>query len=210
MKLLPTARDLRYLLLALPIIAILVLICFYWIDRPLAIWNSSHFNGGQKGWLSFDRAVILTQMAYCVMLPVFIVYYFLRHRVSECKWLQCIQLLCLTVPTSFFIKGCLQFLLGRVTPRYHGSSVLLFVRNPQLYGFHFLQTGGFPSGHMTMLTATLTAISLYYRAFWAFAVLLILIMAALLLMINYHFLSDASIITIIVIIICSPCSCIIY
>ena len=43
---------------------------------------------------------------------------------------------------------------------------------------------------MTMLTATLTAISLYYRAFWAFAVLLILIMAALLLMINYHFLSD--------------------
>ena len=180
----------RYWIITIPLVTLAVVASFVWLDRPLALWVSHYFHGGHGGWLSFQHAVFATQLAYCAMLPVFIVYYSLRQRVARSCALQCIQLLCLTVPVSFFVKSCLQFLFGRYVPRYRDSNILLFVRNHNLYGFHWLQAGSFPSGHMTMIAAGTTAIALFYRRFWWVAIGFTVIMALLLIGTNYHFLSD--------------------
>lgn len=180
----------RYLLTTLPSIIIATVICYLLIDRPLAMeMNTLPFiqqhNVGTR-----HLAVIVTQLAYLVILGLFILLFICRYRGMISRFVDCLTLLCLSVAISFFSKSVLQYIFGRVVPRYRGSHTLLFVRNPHLYGFHWFSPGSFPSGHMCVFSAALLAISLFYpRARWC-CLLLGLALAALLMIMNYHFLSD--------------------
>ena len=162
----------------------------HWLDQPLALWCQHVLPNSGTGWLTAERAVMLTQLLYCLMLPVFLLYYWFAQTRPQQRITNCLTLLSLSVPISFFTKSCLQFLLGRITPRYSGSHVLLFTRNPNLYGFHWLQPGSFPSGHMAVLVAAGVAIALYYRWFWWVVIPLSTLLGISLLLTNYHFLSD--------------------
>jgi membrane-associated phospholipid phosphatase len=99
-------------------------------------------------------------------------------------------LLSVSVSVAFFIKTSLQFLFGRYAPRYFDSHVLMFVSDPDRYGFHWLHGGGFPSGHMCVFSAALTSVCLYYPAYRWIAGALLAILGGCLIVANYHFLSD--------------------
>ncbi len=173
------------------LVVVLCLIGYYWLDRPTAIamQHLFHFNPRNKSFGQY-AAFLLTQGAYSLMLPLFVIYYIFHCRGCRGRLMSCIALVCLSTAFSFFIKTLLQFLLGRIGPRYADSATLLFVRKSQLYGFHWLQAGSFPSGHMSVMCAGLTAICCYYRRAIPIAVLLSFLMAFLLLAMNTHFVSD--------------------
>jgi membrane-associated phospholipid phosphatase len=56
--------------------------------------------------------------------------------------------------------------------------------------FNPLESGGFPSGHMIIVTAFLTAVWLYYPRFRTSAVVILTILSVALLLTSYHFVSD--------------------
>lgn len=184
------SHPVRYIVFTLPAIVLAVVICFLFLDQPIAIAMSKADLLHHKGILGRSMAVRLTQFCYLLMLVVFAAYFFMRLKGVRGKALECVALISQSVVFAFFIKSTLQYLFGRYVPRYKGSNVLLFQRNHHLYGLHWLQAGSFPSGHMAILTAGAIAVSLFYPKFKWVAFLLMLVMAALLLMLNYHFLSD--------------------
>lgn len=104
--------------------------------------------------------------------------------------MRCISLLAVGAVFGYFVKNQLQFLFGRYLPRYPESGRLLFERSPDLYGFHWWQMGCFPSGHMTIFTAMITSICLIFPKFRWPGALLLLLLAASLILANFHFLSD--------------------
>lgn len=180
----------RYFVFTFPAILIALVICCLFIDRPFAIEMSRLAWLKPSGALGFSMASFLTQVCYGLLVLVFVVYFCLSARGVKCKLLGCIAFVSQSVVFAFFIKSALQFFFGRYVPRYKGSDSLLFVRNQHLYGFHWFQSGCFPSGHMTVLTAAVISIALFYPWFKWIAFALMLVMAALLLLLNYHFLSD--------------------
>ncbi len=172
------------------LILILVTVCFYWVDRPVAIWMSHHFTYDRHGPLDRIHAKALTQLCYFGLIISFLFYYVLRWHKHHTRWMRCLSLLSTSVVFAYFAKTNLQYLFGRYVPRYPDSNSLLFVRRHQLYGFHWFQSGCFPSGHMTVFTAAIVAISLFYPKFRFIGLAILLILTGLLIALNYHFVSD--------------------
>jgi membrane-associated phospholipid phosphatase len=182
--------PIRYVAITLPIVILMVLICYFFIDQPLSIWVYQFGLHQSKGVLSSDFDFIITQLVYSAILPIFLFYFYCHMQKKDSKFIRCMGLLSGTVSVAFFIKTSLQFLFGRYAPRYFNSHVLMFVSDPSRYGFHWLHGGGFPSGHMCVFSAALTSISLYYPCYRWINIGLLSILGICLIAANYHFLSD--------------------
>ena len=183
-------RPLQYVIWSFLPVLISVTFCYFFVDRPVARWVQHLSHVSYHGVWSSHFAVALTQVAYALMLVIFLVYFYFAVKERRDHWVRALAVLSVSVSLTFFVKTNLQFLFGRLGPRYVDSNVLLFVRNPRLYGFHWLHNGGFPSGHMAMLSAGLMALTLFYPKLKWLMVLLLFIMAGTLLILNYHFVSD--------------------
>lgn len=97
-----------------------------------------------------------------------------------------IKLSAVAVPTAFLIKMFLQYAFGRTYIR-----LWLQTGGPiEFRWFNPTESGGFPSGHMLVLTAFLTAGWLYYPRLRLLVATLLLVLAASLLFTSYHFVSD--------------------
>ncbi|MDF2940106.1 MAG: phosphoesterase, PA-phosphatase related protein [Gammaproteobacteria bacterium] len=180
----------RYLATSLPIVLLAIIISYFFIDRALSVWVYQFGFHQSKGMLSSDVDLIVTQLVYCALLPIFLLYFYYHMQGVNSRLVRCLGLLSGSVSVAFFIKTSLQFLFGRYAPRYFDSHVLMFVSDPARYGFHWLHGGGFPSGHMCVFSAALTSIVLYYPVYRWLAVGLLAILGACLIAANYHFLSD--------------------
>lgn len=183
-------QAVRYLLFTLPALLIALLVCYVFLDKPVAVDMSQLVWLKQNSTLGPSKAVLMTQACYVLMLFVFLIYFFRRLKGKVGKHMNCLALLCQSVVFAFFTKNTLQYLFGRYVPRYKNGHTLLFERNHHLYGFHWLQGGSFPSGHMAVLSAAVIAITVFYPKFKWVAIALMLLMAVLLILLNYHFLSD--------------------
>ncbi len=190
----PLHKTQRYLIWTAPVVAILVLICYQWLDKPLAIFAHQLMPDASGSALSEHLALFLTNIVYCLFIPIFIIYFLLRLAKKPGTALHCAELICMTVPFTFFIKNALQFFFGRTSPRYEGYNYLVFQHTPALYPFHWLDSAGgcFPSGHMSLMSAFVVAFCLYYKnplwkLIWG---ALTLILGGLLILLNYHFLGD--------------------
>jgi membrane-associated phospholipid phosphatase len=179
----------RYLSFSLPIVLLSILLSYFFIDQNLAIWVFQ-FGLHQQPGFSGGLDLIITQLAYCAVLPMFLVYFFCQVQNNNSKLVRCIGLISGSFSVAFFAKTTLQFLFGRYAPRYFDGKSLIFLDDPTRYGFHLLHGGGFPSGHMTVFTAALTSVCLYYPALRWLCGLLLFILACCLIAANYHFLSD--------------------
>lgn len=179
----------RLILLSFIWLTLVCMVCYQWVDQPLALFMAS-LKHGYLSFSNFDFADALTNIAYFITLFVmgfFVIARFLKfkdHRVELCG------VLSLGMVTAFFIKTQLQFLFGRIAPRYGSFEQLNFVRKKMLYGFHFMQMGSFPSGHMLIFTCILMLLSFYYPKILKYCCFLLCILALLLVYDNYHFLSD--------------------
>jgi membrane-associated phospholipid phosphatase len=168
----------------------MVMVSYLFIDRTLAVWVYQFGWHQSKGALSSDVDLIVTQLVYCAILPIFGYYFYCHMQGRDNKLIRCMGLLSSSVSVAFFIKTSLQFLFGRYAPRYYDSHVLMFVTDPDRYGFHWLHGGGFPSGHMCVFSAALVSVSLYYPIYRWVSVVLLAILGTALIAANYHFLSD--------------------
>lgn len=167
------------------------LLCYFWVDRPLAILMS-HLNINLYAHTHFGLAEKLTYLVYFLVIFIMVGYAYERiTKGRQSHFISCIGFTSAAVSIAYFIKSNLQYFFGRLSPHYSGNDTLIFVRNEHLYGFDLLQRGGgFPSGHMCVFTAMLMMVSYFYPRLKWLCILLLIGLAMLLILFNYHFLSD--------------------
>ncbi|MBP1751254.1 MAG: phosphoesterase, PA-phosphatase related protein [Geobacteraceae bacterium] len=92
-----------------------------------------------------------------------------------------------TIPLSFLAKSILKSMCGKITTR-------AWLKNPDLYGFHWFHGGsdfsGFPSGHMAVFTVYALAAGRFFPRYRLACAGFMLLLAAALMVTSYHFLSD--------------------
>lgn len=180
----------KYALTTLPAICIATVICYFFIDKPLAHHMMALHLIHRKGAFSTHISVLLTQLSYLIITLLFVVLFFMKASQKSSRFVDCLSLMCTSMAISFFIKSVLQFTFGRYVPRYRSSDFLLFERNPHLYGFHWFQSGCFPSGHMSVFCAAMFTITCYYKRLTTVAIVLSVALGGMMIILNYHFLSD--------------------
>jgi membrane-associated phospholipid phosphatase len=173
------------------IVVILCVICYFWVDKPVAFLMYRLHGSGTGPLGSAFLATMLTDIVYFIAIGAMGWYAYEELAIrKDNRFVRCVGLTSLSIPITYFIKTNLQYLLGRLGPRYYDSPVLLFSRKDTLYGFQFFTPGSFPSGHMCVFSAALMIPCYFYPKFKKFAVVLLGILGFLLLFENYHFLSD--------------------
>jgi membrane-associated phospholipid phosphatase len=179
----------KQFILSLMLVSIFCVISYFFLDQPVALFmaGKTHSNISLS---SFSITDNLTNIAYFITLIIMAIYVLFRFLNIQNRFIEISGVLCLGVVTAFFIKNQLQLLFGRISPRYGSYEELNFVRKKALYGFHFMQMGSFPSGHMVIFTCLFLLFSFYYPKVRKLCYVLLSILAFLLVYDNYHFLSD--------------------
>lgn len=179
----------RQFIISLLLVTLFCLISIQFFDRPIAIFVSN-LHHGSLSLSNFDFTTILTNVAYFLILFLMLTYFILRFFSIEGPYVEISGVLSLSMAIAFFIKTQFQLFFGRIVPRYGSFQQLNFVRKPDLYGFHLMQGGSFPSGHMVIFTCMFLILTFYYKKLETYCYTLLTILAFLLIYDNYHFLSD--------------------
>lgn len=105
----------------------------------------------------------------------------------------------ISIMVAFILKGDLKMIFGRDWPVSLDGGDAARIRQ-HASGFHFFRgfvsldaefSGSFPSGHSAIAFAMFLSIGLVFRRMLAICLLLALLESAALVVLNYHFLSDA-------------------
>ncbi len=92
-----------------------------------------------------------------------------------------------TVPVSFLAKTAFKDIFGSVNTRY-------WLLHRDQFGFHWFNSrsefSGFPSGHMMIFTVIIIALWRFFPRSRAIGAVFLLLLAAALIITDYHFLSD--------------------
>lgn len=189
-----TDRDfsglLRSTLLALTIGLLLVVVCYYFVDRPTAFYVHDH-QINKTRWLqklTLPPPVVQTWSPLVIAILVALL--------AWKPWTRCRKTLfvaCLSLIVADEFRESLGSLCGRYWPEtWHDSNPSLIGNGT--YGFHPFQsgddTGSFPSGHAARILGFLSVfwISLP-RSRWLYVIFGMPMLVALVGM-NYHFVSD--------------------
>ena len=161
---------------------VLIVVCYLFIDKPLAIYLQ-RFNGtGLRlfahyatklgaGWINLSVAVILLAISF----------------ISHTKKIKAFAFFLISALISTgVVCGVIKIVIGRARP-------FLFFHH-DLYGFYFLKFSphywSLPSGHTTIISASMTALVLVWPRFEVLAMAAIVLVALCRLILEQHFLSD--------------------
>jgi len=166
---------------------ILVVLCMWLLDLPLAVWIARHV-GTYAPYVRTSNlpdhllviVVILTSLSWSAY------FYLVRRNIYDQRTFLC-RMTGTVLPLSFGIKTLLKWMFGRIETH-------TWLADPSLYGFHWFAGTegfqGFPSGHMLVFTPLFLALwhfyprhRLYYGVAW-FGLGVALVTT------EYHFLSD--------------------
>ena len=186
-------RLLRLTLIAIAVCLAAVLICYFWIDRPVAFFVHNHHINTFRAfrWLTYPPPEVQNWSA--LMLTILVIR---RAWGPFLRWQKVLLVACL----SLIVADDFRISLGDVCGRYWPNTWTH--DNPSLigtgaYGFHPFQrgddVGSFPSGHSARI--------LSFAAVWVIAmpgsrtvqivaVVLCAPMLVSLVLMNYHFVSD--------------------
>jgi membrane-associated phospholipid phosphatase len=186
-------RLLRLTLIAIAVCLAAVLICYFWIDRPVAFFVYNHHLNTFRAfrWLTYPPPEVQNWSA--LMLTILVIR---RAWGPFLRWQKVLLVACL----SLIVADDFRISLGDVCGRYWPNTWTH--DNPSLigtgaYGFHPFQrgddVGSFPSGHSARI--------LSFAAVWVIAmpgsrtvqivaVVLCAPMLVSLVLMNYHFVSD--------------------
>ena len=168
--------------------ALLVAFCNYVVDVPLALLVKESFRKSPT-WAKYVSDIPDTLfLVVCVTTLVSCAGYLVRVQKNVFdRATRCFLLIAFVVPLSYAGKSVLKFVFGRVNTR-------VWLSRPELYGFHWFHGSrlweGFPSGHMAVFTALFAALWRYYPRSRPLCLFLSLLLAAALVVTNYHFLGD--------------------
>lgn len=176
-------------LLTLSLVVGAVIVCYFWIDRPLALL--AHAHGAYR---SVFAALTYIPEPLEPLAAIGVVATGLWALTSRpLPRFAVALLLCSTsVLVSEAVKMQLKFVFGRLWPDTWRNNPS-FIRDGA-YGFNFFHGGqayaSFPSGHTTAICALVSVLWLLYPRFWPLYVLLALTVGIGLIGANYHFLGD--------------------
>ena len=184
---------LRRALISTAFCIVAVLICYFWIDRPVAFFvHDHHINGFSPfRWLTYPPPEVQNWSA--LVLTILMVR---RARGSFLLWQKTLFVACL----SLIVADDFRISLGDVFGRYWPDTWTH--DNPSLigtgtYGFHPFQrgddVGSFPSGHATRILAFATVWLIAIPRNRILQVVVIVLSASMLVSLvamNYHFVSD--------------------
>jgi membrane-associated phospholipid phosphatase len=184
--------TLRNGLIGFLILSILVLVCYQWVDRPIAIWVHEHTTAYEpravtSALVSFPNPLITIAAAIYGVLGLIA----LIGRVPRRYYvlIQC----CVSLVMGEAIKTQLKWVFGRPWPETWKANNPSFIRD-HVYGFHWFHGGGaydaFPSGHMTAAAATLSVLWIAYPRWRALYLAAGVAVGVALVGLNYHFFSD--------------------
>ncbi len=177
--------------LALLICVGLVLIGYFYIDRPVA-WFVYDHHLRRFGWLKYftylPDLLVFAATPILLLSPLAISLPRLRGH-----WPRTLLAMSLSLSIAVFIKNALKSLFGRAWPETWINHNLSLIHN-HVYGFFWFQNSqayhSFPSGHTTVTFAAMSVLWLSLpRWRWLAALICLLVIIGLLGM-DYHFFSD--------------------
>lgn len=183
---------LRGWLFALVLVALAVVISYYWLDRPIALFVHSQ--------LPRYSRVLLEPVTYIPNPLIWvgsIAFVALGIRGLAGRPLSKIQTAILLCSVSLMIaetiKSELKFVFGRTWPETWRQNYPSFIHDG-IYGFNWFHGGdayqSFPSGHITAIGAVASVLWIYYPRLRAIYLIVTLAVLVSLVGSNFHFLSD--------------------
>jgi membrane-associated phospholipid phosphatase len=180
-------------LAALCCTACAVLVCWAWIDRPLAFWIDAH-RLGEVARSGFRPLTVLPDPLIPMGALAFLVLGLRALAGGRLGRSSSVIVVCLfALMTTETIKNVLKWVFGRPWPvSWRGEDPSL-IRTGD-YAFHWLAGGAayssFPSGHMAAAAAVLSVLWIYYPRLRAVCITLIILVGAGLVGSNFHFAGD--------------------
>ncbi len=182
----------RWLLILVPV-TLAVVVSFFWLDRPIALFVHNR--------LPHNAQTLVQPLTYIpnpLIWAAAIIFVALGIRGLAGRPLSKVHAVLLTCSLSLMvaetIKNELKFVFGRTWPESWYQNNPSFIQDG-IYGFNWFHGGegyrSFPSGHMTAICAVVAVLWVYYpryRVIYAAAALAVFIG---LVGGNFHFLSDA-------------------
>jgi membrane-associated phospholipid phosphatase len=184
------AQLLRSTLVALFLCAALVLLCYFFVDRPVAFYVHNHRFADDRVLKWFTYLPPFVQACVPLLLVVFAV----RRAFGPLRlWEKVVVVACVSLVLAEQFRGGLAYAFGRYWPETWVNN------NPSLipdgaYGFHPFHHGiaydSFPSGHTARTVAVAAVVWIAYPK-WRWACGLASLAVALgLLGLDYHFVGD--------------------
>jgi membrane-associated phospholipid phosphatase len=183
-------RGIRNWALGLVGTAILVVVSYLWLDRPIALFVHAQLQG-------IDLFSKLTHIPDALaLLGLAVVAVVVWHGVSGqplSKFLTVVTLSGLSLAAAVIVKDQLKLAFGRTWPETWVRNNPSFIRDG-VYGFFPFHDGpgyaSFPSGHTTAICTVMTVLWLCYPRYRALYALTMAAVAIGLVGANFHFLSD--------------------
>jgi membrane-associated phospholipid phosphatase len=190
----PQRRDLLILLrrsiVVLAACGFAVVLCYYFVDRPVAVYVHDHgvSNFTTLKWLTYPPPVVQTWS------PLVIALLLVRRAAGPWRrWQLVLLVACVSLIVADQFRESLGQLCGRDWPEtWHDDNPSLIGTGD--YGFHPFQSAGdagsFPSGHAARIVGFLWVFWIAMpRGRWLYAILAAPMLLALIGM-NYHFVGD--------------------
>ncbi len=176
--------------LALLVGAVLVSVCYYFVDRPVATFIHQHQICNQR---LLDVPPLLSDWLKACAAPMIIVVVVWRLWKPGGRLQLVLLALAANVIATAAVKQSLKWCFGRYWPETWKYDNPSWIRDG-VYGFHPFHDGpayeAFPSGHAAVICCVLSVLWFAYpRGRWLYAASGALVCAALIGM-NYHFVGD--------------------
>ncbi|HEY3307748.1 MAG TPA: phosphatase PAP2 family protein [Desulfuromonadaceae bacterium] len=178
----------RYRLIVISLTAILATLFSIWyLDERIALWIMQVLRSNHA--LRLAKADIPDTLLFLVCsgtISMWLIYIYLTRKNGSRELQRFLQLAATAVPAAYMSKAVLQFVFGRTNTRLWLSNDVLL----QFNWFHGAGLGGFPSGHMAVFTTFGAAVLYIYPRFRHVTLLGLMLLAAALIVTDYHFLGD--------------------
>jgi len=168
--------------------AALIIFGYFYLDTRLAEFISAKVG---SGFLFSDQVSNLPDLLLLLVIFITVVSWtgrlYLTAKHIDGSISNFLEHIGLAVPAAFISKHFLKELFGRMNTR-------MWILHPDPLGFHWFQGGGdfssFPSGHMAVLTALMLGIGRYIPWLRPACAAVLVVLAAALIVTEYHFFSD--------------------
>lgn len=177
-------------MIALLLCVALVVICYYYVDKPVAFWvHDQHF----RQYPLLKYFTFIPNFVALLVPIIYIGFIFLYAMGIDGYFMRVMLALANSMVIAIFLKTIAKILFGRYWAETWISKNPSLIKN-KAYGFHFFRMGNaygsFPSGHTAVIAAAMTVLWIAYPKLRLLWVLLVAIVIVGLVGKNDHFVGD--------------------
>jgi membrane-associated phospholipid phosphatase len=183
---------LRGWLLAFVLVTLAVVISYYWLDRPIALFIHNQLPRNSR--MLLEPVTYIPNPLIWIATITFLALGIRSLTGRPLSKMQTAVLLCsFSLIIAETIKSELKFVFGRTWPETWRQNNSSFIHDG-IYGFNLFHGGdayqSFPSGHMTAICAIASVLWIYYPRLRPIYLIVTLAVLGSLVGTNFHFLSD--------------------